>query len=175
MLIFFKELTDILDQNSPNWAVANSFDLLVRLRNVSTYVDLCKIANDNTHLIITKLSANYTREDDDLIVESIKDSKLSNRRISKFYKKALVKDKSKVGCPVCLQDITRENPKPLIVNECQHLFCLNCYYGYVKSSEQRSREQVIKLGCMPACPCCRTPTTISFDINICGRLMREHL
>lgn len=180
MLIFdniFKELTDVLDEISPHWAVTQSFDLMTRLRNVATYVDLCKVANGPTrHLIITKLSSNYTGEDDDLIVESIKESTLSNRRISRYYKNALVRDRGRVGCPVCLQDVTRENPRPLIVtNQCQHLFCLSCYYSYVKSSEQRSREQVIKLGCMPACPCCRTPTTISFDVNICGRLMREYL
>lgn len=171
--ILMEELVDTLNRIMPKWMHEDFDDVLEKLNNKLIYLDVFKV-HDEKRMIITKLSS---RHRNDIYIEYIKDSKLTNKQIAKSYEIALLRDKGRVGCPVCLEDVTSDSLKPLIVtNQCYHLLCLDCYYRYVNNSEnQKPENEVIKLGYMPACPCCRTQTTISFDINICSRLMRHHI
>lgn len=167
-------MTDILDNISNTWLTWSAFAILYTMYNHYIYLDFFD-TNNRKILVLCRLDQNYER-DDNVVVKEIKESSVNNRNITSFYKRALTRTNDKVTCPLCLDDVTKDNPKPLIVtNSCHHLFCLDCYYRMVKDSETNGKSQQIILGRLPSCPFCRMDTFISYDVNICTRMLRAHL
>lgn len=167
-------MTDELDDMSNIWTTWCPFTILDIMCRSSIYLDFHN-ANQRKILVLCKLDFNY-KHADSVIVKEIKESTVNNRNITTFYERALTRINDKVTCPLCLDDVTKDNPKQLIVtNSCHHLFCLDCYYRMVKDSEKNGKRQQIRIGQLPSCPCCRMNTFISYDVNICTRTLRDHL
>ncbi len=175
-------MIDGLDTVSNLWTTFSGFDILEILSNHSMYVDFYK-ANQRRKLIICKMDKTYNCGAfnpfncvNGVNITAIKESSLNSRKITSLYERALTRTNDQITCPLCLEDVTKDNPKPLIVtNNCHHLFCLDCYYRMVKESEKKTKTRQIRIGKLPSCPCCRMNTFISYDINICARMLREHV